>query len=243
MSLQPHRAADVRVDAGVQQGQRRLGLEDVHALMRRVMRMACALAQPVAVVGILRGGLFGARVLLVRIAHGQRCQQQQGPDATRPVKPSVAQAFAQILERDQQDHASALMWSRYRACRSVAAICRLSRLSTSRPRFMMPTRVAVCRAWNRSCVVARMATPDSLARCSSRVNSAAADGSNPEVGSSSSRARAFLASATAIQTFWRMPLEYAATRLSAAAASSPTSSSSAIRRSRGSTCPNASAAK
>jgi hypothetical protein len=83
---------------------------------------------------------------------------------------------------------------------------------------MMPMRVAVCLAWNRSWVVARMATPASLARCSRLVNSAAACGSRPEVGSSSSRALASLASATAIQIFWRMPLEYAATRLSAASA-------------------------
>ena len=55
------------------------------------------------------------------------------------------------------------MCCRYSDCRSVRAICAASRLSTSRPRFMIPMRVAVSFAWNKSCVVVSTATPRALA--------------------------------------------------------------------------------
>ena len=56
------------------------------------------------------------------------------------------------------------------------------------------------------------ATPSALSCVSSAENSFDALGSRPEVGSSSSRAFAFLASAIAMPTFCRMPFEYALTR-------------------------------
>ncbi|KAG1374450.1 hypothetical protein G6F59_018405 [Rhizopus arrhizus] len=67
--------------------------------------------------------------------------------------------------------------------------------------------VATSRARNRSWVAIRIAVPRSRWRTINSWNSAEAVGSRPDVGSSRSNAPASLMMASAMPTFWRMPLE------------------------------------
>ena len=78
---------------------------------------------------------------------------------------------------------------------------------SSRPSRIRPIVVATSRARNRSWVAISTAAPASRWRCKRRWNSALACGSRPDVGSSSSRARAVRAIDSAIATFWRIPFE------------------------------------
>lgn len=93
------------------------------------------------------------------------------------------------------------------------------------PVFQELIRSATSTAPSRSWVTISTAPPRSRTLPTSRLKSAMARGSRPEVGSSSSSTGTRRSVATAIATFWRMPLENPASRWRQASSCRPAAAS------------------
>ncbi|MNT35521.1 hypothetical protein D3C72_1715520 [compost metagenome] len=112
MGLHPDGLAHVGLDAGVEGGQRRVGLERVHAKMRAAVRMLDALAVPLLPGRFADGGALGPQPLLLphrgqvdHDPHGQQCQAQDQHAA-------VADHAGQFFSGDGDDHGSSRAWAR-----------------------------------------------------------------------------------------------------------------------------------
>jgi hypothetical protein len=102
--LQPDGRADIGIDARVDDRQRRIRLEHVHALMRGVVRVAFGLCDPIVVVERLRHGAFGGHLALPLPSHRQRGNDQRHDDAAGPRQAAVAYQRRELLGGDCPDH-------------------------------------------------------------------------------------------------------------------------------------------
>jgi hypothetical protein len=98
--LQPRRHTDVRIDAAIDEAQRPLRPEGVHAVVRRRVRVLLALLQPVPPRQLVRRGVLRLHRAVMLPAARQRHTQQQQHDDARDAEAAVAQHLGDFFPCD-----------------------------------------------------------------------------------------------------------------------------------------------